>query len=76
LGSEYVLMSTTFTAIVLRVEIFSEIGMLSLRSRSSSTTSTGKAGLVSSSGQLATAATMSMSCALRIHSVRAPNSIR
>ena len=69
-------MSTVFTPVVLRVEIFSEIGMLSLRSRSSSTTSTGNSGCVSSSGQVVTAATMLMSsAALRIHSVSAPRSI-
>src|ERR1700712_249956 len=50
--------------------------MLSLRSRSSSTTSTGNSGCVSSSGHDATAATMSMSgAALRIHSVNAPSNI-
>ena len=69
-------MRTTFTPMVFRVLILSEIGMLSLRSTSSSTTSTGNSGWIVSSGHVGTAATMSMSdAAFLIHSVSAPSNI-
>src|ERR1700712_4192354 len=76
-GSEYVLIRTVFTPADFSARNFTEMGRLSLRSRSSSTTSTGNSAWVSRSGQVVTAATMLMSLAApRIHSVRAPSSIR
>ncbi len=59
------------------VASFTDTGMLSLRSTSSNTTCTGKVGCVMSSGQVGTAATISISAAApRIHSVNAPRSMR